>query len=216
MPRCLILPFRMFFLIAFLALLGACNPFPKSWSTQEGYILDYETGKPLENAIIVALWQGTGTFTNTICFHVETTKSDVEGKYKISAFRNTGDWKNLGSQEVIFTVYKAGYVSYRSDESGNRYLKHFIGTRRERLEYLIRLTTSNNCHSAGILEKKLYILYRALYEESKYITEEKENYKDIVNRLREAAASKAVSDREYTTYKEKDVKIKEFMKEHLK
>ncbi len=77
----------------------------------EGQVLDYETGKPIGGAIVVALWKsvivGSGMGT---CVHVETAPSDSDGRYAIK------EWHDIPSVLVLsagssLDVYKQGYES---------------------------------------------------------------------------------------------------------
>ncbi len=59
----------------------------RHWEAREGVVLDATTHNPIEGAIIVARWEGWISAlveTSSVCYHVETAKSDTEGRFRIS------------------------------------------------------------------------------------------------------------------------------------
>ena len=146
----------------------------------EGIVLEKGSRQPIEGALVVARWQGTGGYTTTTCFHVESTVSDKRGKYHFPAWENTGKWNNLRDQTIITMAYKPGYEGSDRQERGVEYLKPFTGTREERLGYLLRIS-SHSCFSEKY--KELIPYNEAIYNEAISIAETKED-KEITNRIR--------------------------------
>lgn len=139
-------------------------------TTVSGKVIDEETGKPIEGAIVVILWKGqiwAGVDGHSTCYHVETATTNKSGEYLIPKWKKEGHDMPIFEKGEYLIVYKAGYVSYRSDESGNEYLKPFIGTRSERLEYLLKMS-ENECFSEKTTSLIPY--NKALYDEAKNIS----------------------------------------------
>ena len=85
----------------------------------EGQVVDAESNDPLENVIVVGMWelqkiygQAFGGFAN-----IDVKTTDKEGKFKISEWTSYKPW-NLGSIVIytapVIAVYKPGYKFYWS------------------------------------------------------------------------------------------------------
>ena len=82
-----------FFMLFFLS--ACAGDGVDNWPRQNGQVLDEDTNKPTANAIVMARWKGTGGFSKTICFHVESTTTDNNGKFTIPAWMNNTKWKQI-------------------------------------------------------------------------------------------------------------------------
>jgi hypothetical protein len=77
----------------------------------DGQVLDYDSGEPVEGAIVVARWQGELfqiVQSQGVCVHAETVVSGARGRYHIEAW--AAPTVALGGS-VGLDVYKQGYVS---------------------------------------------------------------------------------------------------------
>ena len=174
-------------LIFMMFFLSACTgDSADSWPKQTGQVLDEVTNKPIENAIVVARWKGVGGFSKSVCFHVESTIADKDGKFTIPAWKNDTKWKQTENQHKTLTVYKGGYkesnktYKERTDKEGRYYQLPFEGTREDWLRYL--LSVAKDCTSADSSENNLLPLYETLYKEANSIAATKQE-KIIVNAL---------------------------------
>jgi hypothetical protein len=77
-----------------------------------GQVIDETTGKPVADAIVVAHSHGSWTKivgeSSSACYHVETARTDAEGKYQIAAW--TRPWMmrlTSTAQEKYGPVYDA-------------------------------------------------------------------------------------------------------------
>ncbi|BCO30422.1 hypothetical protein TspCOW1_05250 [Thiohalobacter sp. COW1] len=186
------------------------------WPKQEGRVLDATTGKPIVDALVVARWKGVSGYTNTVCYHVESTMTDKQGRYEVPAWRNDTRFQNLQKEHVEITPFKAGYEesdrTYKehSYKQGIYYLMNFEGTKAERLDYLLRIPVA--CSSAGYSERNMFDFYLARYKEARNIAvTDKE--KEIVTRFKESAASSAISTDDLNlSAREEEKRIQEFLR----
>jgi len=84
----------------------------------EGQILDGETKRPIEGAVVVALYNkrtmglGAGTLSSVI--NVREALTNKQGKFKIPSYTTIiqpFSWE----ETVTFIIYKPGYISLRLD-----------------------------------------------------------------------------------------------------
>ena len=73
----------------------------------EGYVLDYDTGKPIAGVQVAVTWIGP-LVQGSACVHVDAAVSDADGKYM------TGSWSALPGALMFHTspsmsAYKTGY-----------------------------------------------------------------------------------------------------------
>jgi hypothetical protein len=85
------------------------------------------------------------------------------------------------------------------------------------MEYLKQLARANNCDSAGLSERNLYLFYEALYYEAKELSVTNEQKKELKwFRWVAATTATAVDDYDFTrTNEENEAAIAGFLKEHL-
>ncbi len=76
-----------------------------------GTVVDTETGKPIEGAVILAQWTKTKGFglTHHVVHKIVEVETDNNGKFTISGTYDPF----VDSPEVV--IYKAGYVAWRND-----------------------------------------------------------------------------------------------------
>lgn len=149
----------------------------------EGRVLEASTRKPIGDAIVVARWEGhlaSYAHGKTVCYHVLTTKTNVEGRYQFPAWKKdiAEDWqKNIRPERVLIDVYKPGYRfhSVPQDRPNDRVLALFTGGREERLREIEHLKQSTvGCADPRANGKSLIPLYQALHDEAKPLAKTKE------------------------------------------
>jgi hypothetical protein len=144
----------------------------------EGKVIEQQTQEPIAGVLVVVLWRGTiGTIGHgsTVCHHVETATTDAQGNYRIPAWQKPSPYGDIAHRHPEPTAYKPGFVFLRSDKA-TIYIKPFIGSRGERLEYLKRTEQSYRpCQSPEAGERNLLPLYRALYAEANSVAVTKED-----------------------------------------
>jgi hypothetical protein len=77
----------------------------------DGQVLDYDSGQPIEGAIVIGLWQGEYfqiVESKSACVHAESTVSDANGRYHIDGW--AGPTFELGAH-LQTNAYKAGFES---------------------------------------------------------------------------------------------------------
>lgn len=161
---------RKFSALVLLAMLWPVYSCAASGGPVEGEVFDEETGKPIEGAIVVARWTAQLNQiadSSTMCYHVETTTTDAEGRYRIERWHSghPGMLQQLAmfDREVYVIVYKNGYRMADRHEKDKIGMVPFVGTREERLEYLKHVNRITGCHSAGHSKKNLLPLREVLY-----------------------------------------------------
>lgn len=175
---------RALLVIAALLPLTACG---LSGGPIEGQVLEAGTNRPIPGAIVIVRWKGTYSIpfadTRSSCYHVESATSDAQGRFKTSVWTAESKGPLFSEDYWEIDAYKAGYESWRPAnfhkteeyKRNVRYLSAFKGTSGERLRALWSLEAQ--CGSAGVSEKNLIPLRRALYEEAKGLVQSPEDAK---------------------------------------
>lgn len=168
-------------MLFFIVTNGCASSESEYWPKLEGRVLDAATGKPIEDVIVVARWKGISGYTNTVCYHVESTTTDKQGRYEIPAWRNDTRFQSLLNENVVITTFKAGYeesdriYKEHSYKQGVYYQQTFNGSHEERLEYLMRVSSATRCGEADTTESNLIPLKQSLYDEATRIAETPED-----------------------------------------
>ena len=140
----------------------------------DGVITNYETGAPIPDAFVVARWTGTsgglGHSGGAICFHVEVTKTDTEGRYFIPPPKIRPEYADYRKPRILITAYKPGYRRpywVNDVPSPTNQLIESEDTSSERMVYLSDVLKNTDCRQAGGGEKNLLKLRQAIYQEVK-------------------------------------------------
>lgn len=100
-------------LVAVFLLLAACGRIVE-WPEITGRVYDKETGKPMENAFVIAIWRGhwAGTIGGgtTGCMHAEVVRTDKSGRYRIPAWENHSETNRVDDQRVFLYGYAPGHL----------------------------------------------------------------------------------------------------------
>lgn len=161
---------------------------PREVPPQTGRVLDEETQQPIEGAIVVLRWQGVGTKafvdTETVCYHVESAVTDVDGRYATAPWTEESRYRDLSMKSILVSTYRAGYRQVRMNEGISAlYLKRDKRRAKERLEYLLVLSSSVSCGSSDGRPDKLLTLYDSMYREATSIGGTSIEERKIVNSL---------------------------------
>lgn len=115
--------YRLAFLILLISHIGLAEAqtLPPTYSAPPliGRVVDAETGKPVEGAIVVAKWEIEKTTniwpvgsTRSAVLHVAESLTDANGHYKIESWgpegRPSGWWMDSG-HDPLLCVFKQGY-----------------------------------------------------------------------------------------------------------
>ena len=132
------------FVVLMLLLLAGCGNFSLGDSRIEGTVLDDSTSKPVEGAIVIAQWKGEihGIVDgSSICYHTETSLTDVNGKFAIPAWNRVPMdhmEKAVTEKKRSITVYMEGYNNRGlvplMDGSGSIRIKRATATGEKRLQ----------------------------------------------------------------------------------
>jgi hypothetical protein len=142
-----------------------------------GRVIEDGSGQPIAGAIVLARWEGYVSH-GTVCFHVESTITDAEGRYHIPAWKKKHMWGDTDDQRVYVRPHKAGYRWTNTHIKNElRSLALDNRTREQRLEYL--RTLSPGCGSRDESEKNQLPLLRAVYEEAESIAVTKEDMRTL-------------------------------------
>jgi len=170
-----------------LALLSACAT-PRIWLAQKGRVVDWQTQKPIEGAVIVALWLGSVPIIPAesldVCYHVESATSDGNGYFRLPTYAD-GHVRIVG-RYISVLPYKAGYKESLDERNRYRvkdgvyYMEKDLRNREERLRYLENKSIGQ-CFTEK--EKAFLLLNRALYAEAKSIAKTKSD-QEIVQTIK--------------------------------
>lgn len=184
----------IFLWLTVLLPLSACA---LSGGSIDGKVVEEGTNKPIPNAIVVVQWVGNlwaVVESQTVCVHALTTTTDAQGRFHFPAWAKASTIGPVTGVEPSITVYYPGYTLVRltPPPSSERFSSHgyplepyplglfgikpttlhlapFTGARRERLEYLQKLSSATGCYSGGESEKSLLALRTALYDEARQL-----------------------------------------------
>ncbi len=104
-----------------------------------GQVLDQETGQAIAGAIVSARWYATGSGSmgggTSGCRHLETTKTDAEGRYRIpgwAGYLSPTNWM-LYDRKLSLDAYKSWHIvgTKRRPTRETIYLRQFKGTLEE-------------------------------------------------------------------------------------
>ncbi len=159
--------------------ISACSLLPPTKiSPVAGRVLDQDTGQPVAGAIVVVRWIGTATKAfvdqHTACYHVETAKTDAEGRYATTSWLEASKYRDLGSKEQRIKVYKASYRQVDSEAAKHYLVKDNRGTE-DRLQYILYSVIS--CGGRPTPFGSLVELYKAQHEEVAALPESYEQKK---------------------------------------
>ena len=150
----------------------------------EGVITNYETGEPIPDAFVVARWTGTsgglGHGGGAICFHVEVTKTDAEGRYFIPPPEIESDYPKYREPRILVLAYKPGYRRpywVNNVPSPTDQLHETDETSAVRMDYLHDVDKNTSCSQAGKSRNNLLPLYEALYADATQAVKTKEDKK---------------------------------------
>jgi hypothetical protein len=156
--------------------LNACG---LSGGPVSGQVIDETTGKPLADAIVLVHWRGSWTKivgeSSSGCYHVETARTDAQGKYQIAAWARAWTPSDLrfSSDEQTYDVYKAGYtraVSHHGLAPQAFSMEPYKGSVAYYFEHVLSAPYWA-CDGAGASGKNEYRLYKAMAEEARAIAE---------------------------------------------
>lgn len=203
-----------------LLLLLPLNACGLSSGSISGKVLEEGTGQPISGAIVIVRWKGYVSAivdAQTVCVHVESATTDGRGSYKVEGWSKSSTMGPVFDLKPVVSAYKVGYglPTNPAQNDEDVYMASFKGTNKERLRYLIRMTSATNCPSGGRSSQNLYSMYRAMYEEAKLISVTAEDSK-IASALRQEAAEVAVRPDGHVTSEEMDRKVNEFLRNNLK
>jgi hypothetical protein len=96
------------------AVVSSCTTITVGNKEISGRITDADTGQPIKGAIVVTTWSATmGALFHgaTVCYHIETSVSDADGRYVIPKWRrmSSGGERWMGSPSHSTSYYSEGY-----------------------------------------------------------------------------------------------------------
>lgn len=118
-------------LFALVAMLVAGNVYGGQWllyhdEAIKGQVIEADTGKPIEGALVIALWkltdivgEGRGGYAK-----IEVTETDKEGKFVVPAWISFKPWKMIYTVDRLspdMAIFKPGYMvhcSHKIDRAG--------------------------------------------------------------------------------------------------
>jgi hypothetical protein len=189
-----------------------------------GRVLDEQTGKPIEGAMVVALWEGdifAFATSRSTCYYMDKATSWKGGWYFIWPWIYKGPNGLLVGRRTRILSHKAGYKFGKYVSDWVKYLRPFEGTRLDHLEYLAHqareMATCGDGWESGIKE---YEVLRAIYEEGKSLIGQEPPPTKLeqkkLNSMRWNVAEKYVDPYFKMESKDHYDAVRQYMKEHLK
>lgn len=150
----------------------------------DGVVLDKVTGKPVAGAVVLATWNGRRSdlaHGASVCYHVETARTDAAGKYRIAAWSEPFAWRRaiISDRTVWVQAFKAGYV--RPTKGVSTGGKVFV-IPKEQSTYFASLDgffISSICPEAGESGKNLYPFLDAIVAEAKLVAQTPEQHATV-------------------------------------
>lgn len=138
-----------------------------------GQVIDESTGKPVADALVVVHWNGSWT-RSTACYHVETARTDGNGKFQTSAWQTAWSPRDLffTFYDQTVAIYKPGHLqsSNRPKSAGVFLITPFLGTKQAYFDTVLG-APSWGCERAGASGKNEYRLFKALAQEAATLAE---------------------------------------------
>ncbi len=178
-------------LLAILAFsfLAGCQTAKRHWPAMTGQVLDAETDEPIQDAIVLANWQGVVSFSNTRCFYQVRDITDAQGRFTIPAWENQASTARSSNQHIHIKAHKYGYRRSEKTYRTKSYRKNIYYLERddaiaiERLRYLRHVISGSGCGVPKSEAKhQLLPLYSSVYKEAYKLasnSEEQEILSDI-------------------------------------
>ena len=144
-----------------------------------GQVIDEESGKPLPDVFVIARWTSTsGPFfvhSSTVCYNLEITQTDKQGRYSISDFSWNFNPLHLGRERDV-DFYLPGYETSPNRnlyDENNMVLRRYSGDVSKRLHDLHR-ETDDFCVPELLKKRKLGKYHEAVYQEAAQIAKSPE------------------------------------------
>jgi hypothetical protein len=157
-----------------------------------GRVIDADTGQPIADAIVIVRWnsQPPGMYSHPDCFHVETSRSTVDGTYRAPLWIEIPALLLIG-QTHYSDAYRPGYerihVHTKEAEAAPEdvYLKQFRGTDSERFDFISGPVFSGmSCLGGGTSQRSLFPLRKAALHEARNLARTDQQRKEIQGMLR--------------------------------
>ena len=145
----------------------------------DGLVLEEGSNRPIADAIVVVRWHGDLSniaVTQTWCYHVESTRTDPQGRFHIRQWSMPISIYTLRTYDSYadYVAYKPGYIwtASPSQKLETVLLAPVTGTVKDRFAFLQRAAVS--CNRTDPSERYLYRLYTAIAKEAGEIAETEE------------------------------------------
>ena len=192
--------------------IAACAPDEDDTVAQsvEGVIRNYETGKPIPDAFVVARWfvesGGLGHGGGAICFHVEVMKTDAQGSYRFPVPNIRSDYANVSKPDIFVVAYKPGYrwapeVNYVPTPADQ--LIETDETSEERMKTLQDVLKNTICSQGGESRRNLLSLYKAMYADANHSAVTRDDRGDAIYILRKIESIEVGGEAAYEKYEER-------------
>lgn len=143
-----------------------------------GQVLDETTDKPVMDAIVVVHWNGSwsklGIESSSACYHVETARTDAEGRCQIPAWTTPWHPRDLffSSNGQSYHVYRPGYMRGGNYAAAPRML--YMAPYKGSVAYYFETALNApywSCARAGASGKNEYRLFKAMAQEAQAMAE---------------------------------------------
>jgi hypothetical protein len=171
-----------------------------------GVVIDEATGKPVADAIVVVRWHGNWTKvfgeSSSACYHVETARTDANGRYQIAAWSTSWSFSDFRFTPagVDYHAYKPGYVTVFREAANvspaRIAIAPFKGTKDEYFEQVLSLRTWA-CPGAGASRTSLRQFYAAAARDAAALAET-QNQKGIASFLASQADEALIDENKPT------------------
>ena len=132
-----VLRYPLFF-VMIMSLLSCASTPKQTWKSLEGKVLHAENGKPIDNALVFAVWKGhmlDKGETLRVCYHVESAKSNEKGVFSLQSWQEQNNYTHITDKSTAMIVYKPGY--WRQEVASN------IPTKNPSKLYLEKISNKN-------------------------------------------------------------------------
>jgi hypothetical protein len=145
-----------------------------------GQVIDESTGKPVADAIVVLHWNGRWSKifgeSSGACYHVETARTDAQGKFQTPAWKTRWQIEDLrlSREPMGLNVYKPGYAiaptQPRWNDMHELHIAPFRWTHQAYFD-MVLAAPGWGCTQAGASGKNEYRLFKAMAEEARALAE---------------------------------------------
>lgn len=140
-------------IIGCIAGLATCLPFARFGRPISGVVVEAQTGRPLQNATVIAVWNGRVGWIHGMktCYHVETATSDADGRFSMRTWFSGFSFP-VGERSIVIRAVMPGYYLPAAEPQRDDivYVSKFSGSAQSYFDELQFVYELGDCRNADL------------------------------------------------------------------